>query len=72
MIAVIVKEKDSNEISQLVKDLKDKGYKINVDFDFAYSPGNWTPITGTIVRQTKFTFYNEKLATWFILKYVHN
>ncbi len=68
MIVIIIKEKDSNEISQLVKELKNQGYKVGVDFDFAYSPGKYDyQIDLATPRQTKFTFYNEKLATFFSL-----
>ena len=68
-IVVIVKEKDANEISQLVKDLKQQGLIINVDFDFEYSPGRWDEMVGTIPRQTKFTFYNKELGLLFALKW---
>jgi hypothetical protein len=66
----IVKHKDSNEISQLVSEIKKQGYNIGKDFDFAYSPGRWDYMTGEVPRQTKFTFYNSKLATWFSLKWL--
>lgn len=69
MIVLIIKELDSNEISQLVRTLKEQGYKVGIDFDFEYSPGRWDPMTGTIPRQTKFTFYNEKLATYVSLRW---
>jgi hypothetical protein len=70
MTVIILKEKNSSEISQLVHELKNTGYKLGVDFDFEYSPGRWTYESGHIPRQTKFTFYNSKLATWFSLKWV--
>lgn len=70
MITIVVKELDSNAISQLVKDLKKEGYQIGKDFDFEYSPGKFDWSTQEqIVRQTKFTFYNAKLATWFALRW---
>ena len=70
MISVTIYGKDTNEISALVKSLKEKGYKTGVDFDFEYKPGrfDWEMVT-QIPRQTDFTFYNEKLGTWFILIY---
>lgn len=67
-IIVIIKHKDANEISQMVRDLKSQGYRLGIDFDFAYSPGNWDPMTGNIPRQTKFIFYNEHLGFIFQLK----
>lgn len=69
MIDIIIEELDSNEISAIVKQLKEQGYKTGVDFDFAYSPGRWDMMIGIVPRQTKFTFYNSKLATWFALKW---
>ena len=69
MIVIVVKELDSNEISQLVKTLKSQGYKVGQDFDFEYSAGTWDPMKGTIPRQTKFTCYNEKLATYIRLRW---
>ena len=70
MTVIIIKDLNSNEISQLVTDLKNEGYKVSIDFDFEYSPRKWDSMTGQIPRQTKFTFYNEKLATWFGLKHI--
>lgn len=67
---LVVYHKDSTEISQIVRNLKNDGYKVGVDFDFEYSSGKWDSFTGKdIPRQTKFTFYNKKLATWMVLKY---
>lgn len=68
-VTYILLHKDSSEISRIVKELKDTGFKIGVDFDFAYSPGRWDEMVGEIPKQTEFTFYNEKLATWSILKW---
>lgn len=39
MFIIIIKEKPSNEISDLVSTLKNKGLQIGVDFDFEYSSG---------------------------------
>lgn len=70
MTVVILYEKDSNEISTIVKQLKDKGYKINIDFDFEYSTGKYDWINlENIPKQTKFIFYNEPLGTWFALMF---
>lgn len=70
MIIIILKDKDSHEISTIVHSLKDKGLKVGVDFDFEYSSGkfDWNTMIN-IPRQTKFTFYNEKEGTWFALKW---
>jgi hypothetical protein len=71
LIVTIVYELDSNQISQIVKDLKNHGYIVGVDFDFEYSAGRFDWQTSTsIPKQTKFTFYNETLGTFFYLKYI--
>lgn len=69
-VEIILYNLDSNEISTIVRDLKDKGYKTGIDFDFAYSTGRYDYNTDeNIPRQTLFTIYNEKLATWLALKW---
>ncbi len=71
MIVIIVPNLDSNEISQLVRELKSQGYVVGKDFDFAYSPGKYDYDTReNIPRQTKFTFYNEAMSSYFSLKYL--
>lgn len=71
MFVVIVKEKNSDEISNVVKVLKNKGLQIGVDFDFEYTPGSWDWQTTTVIpRQTKFTFYNEEQGIIFALEYL--
>lgn len=71
MIVIIVPNLDSNEISQLVRELKSQGYVVGKDFDFAYSSGkyDWDKLE-SVSRQTKFTFYNEAMASYFSLKYL--
>jgi hypothetical protein len=71
MFSVIIKNKDSNEISRLVKELKDSGLTVGVDFDFMYSTGkyDWEMQT-EIPRQTEFVFYNEQVGLIFSLKYL--
>ena len=69
MSVIILKFKDSNEISNIVYELKLKGLQVGKDFDFEYHPGRWDMMTGDIPRYTKFTFYNEKEGTWFALKW---
>lgn len=67
---VVIKEKNSNEISDIVRDLKLKSYKIGIDFDFEYSAGRYDYSTGKdIPRQTKFTFYDTKLGILFALRW---
>lgn len=71
MITVIVKDKPVTDILDIVKALKQQGLTIGKDFDFAYQPPEYDYMNGdTSPRQTKFTFYDKKLATWFVLKWV--
>ncbi len=55
----------------IVKDLRQQGLIQGHDFDFAFSQAKynndgWEAVTP---RQTVFTFYSEKYATLFALKY---
>lgn len=70
MVEVIIQHKSSNQISEIVSELKDLGYRVRIDFDFEYSTGkfDWSTMVD-VPRQTKFTFYNEPVASWFALKY---
>jgi len=69
-VEIILYNLDSNAISAIVGDLKDKGYKTGIDFDFAYSTGRYDYNTHeNIPRQTVFKLYNEKLATWLAIKW---
>ena len=47
--------------------LRDRNYKQGVDFDFAYHPAQWDPFVGDVSKYTEFTFYDESVATWFML-----
>jgi hypothetical protein len=39
------------------------------DFDFAFHRTRWDPMIGDVKGFTNFTFYEEKLATLFALRY---
>lgn len=69
-IEYILYDRDHNEISAIVAELKANGYRVNHDFDFAYHPGqyNWSTLE-QIPRKTVFTFYNEELALWCTLRW---
>lgn len=71
MVVITVTEKDSNEISQLVRELKDSGLKVGIDFDFEFSTGRYDWSTHEHVpRQTKFTFYHDEIAVLFALRWL--
>jgi hypothetical protein len=71
MIEVKLPHRDPNNIMEIVRLLRDKGLKQGKDFDFAYNQATYDPITGHHVtdRYTSFYFYDEKWATWLLLKY---
>lgn len=69
-IVIVLYDKDSSEISILLKDLASMGWLAQKDFDFAYTPGKFDWVeTKQLPRKTTFTFYNSKAAVWFSLKY---
>jgi hypothetical protein len=49
--------------------MRDYGWRQNVDFDFAFHNSHWDAMVGEQETYTDFTFYEEKLATMFILKW---
>lgn len=70
MTEILLLEKSSAEISVIVAELKAAGLKTGVDFDFAYQSGkyDWANLTRQ-PRQTLFTFYNDREAILFSLKW---
>jgi hypothetical protein len=69
MIEVKLNGLSSQEVMGIVYEMREAGYKQSIDFDFEFYQSRWDEMIGEIPRQTKFTFYNEKYATMFILKY---
>ena len=70
-VEVIVYDRNPMEITEIVRDLKQQGYQLNIDFDYAYHPPKWDTFghEAPTRRFTVFTFYAEKYATLFALKY---
>ena len=69
MITVNLKRIDVNRVMDIVRELRDMGWIQGRDFDFAYNQSRWDEMIGEIPKQTMFTFYNEKYASFFLLKY---
>jgi hypothetical protein len=69
---VILEHKGAGEVMEIVKELRNQGCMQGVDFDFAYQPEEWDGFRMEPVkaRHTTFTFYTNKWATWFTLKYL--
>jgi hypothetical protein len=63
--------KTSVEMSDIVRELKNSGLVVGVDFDFMYSSGyfDWKTLTH-VPRKTKFIFYNEVYGHFFLLKWM--
>ena len=68
MTVIKLLDKDPNEILDIVKELRASGMVQGKDFDFAFYQNRWDPMIGDVKGFTNFTFYEEKLATWFALK----
>ena len=70
-VEVIVYDRTPTAIIEIVNELREQGYEQYKDFNFEYHPstqdtfGHEAPTR----RYTVFTFYTEKYATFFALKY---
>lgn len=72
MTDITIKNIFPNDLLELVRQVKKKGYIQGVDFDFSYNPPKFDNFSGESVyeRTAIFTFYKEELATWFSLTYL--
>ena len=68
-VNIVIDYKDPNQILDIVKELRASGLSQGVHFDFAYNQSRWDEMIGEIPTHTTFTFYTEKYATLFALKY---
>ena len=69
MTVIKISDKDPNEVIEIVKTMRASGLVQGKDFDFAFYQTRWDPMIGDVKGFTNFTFYEEKLATWFSLRY---
>jgi hypothetical protein len=69
MVQIRIYKKDAGKIMDIVGELRAKGWVQSVDFDFAFNQSSWDAMIGEISKFTVFTFYTEKYATMFALKY---
>ncbi len=69
MIKVVIENKHPVEVLGMVYDLRTQGLQQGKDFDFAFHQSRWDEMIGDVPRRTVFTFYAEKYATLFTLKY---
>jgi hypothetical protein len=69
MTVIKILDKDPNEVIEIVKAMRTNGMIQGKDFDFAFYQSRWDPMIGDVKGFTNFIFYEEKLATWFSLRY---
>lgn len=69
---IILEQRDVNDIMDIVRGLRSSGCVQGKDFDFSYNKAEVDESNFVTIRpkHTKFTFYTDKWATWFTLKYV--
>ena len=68
-VNVTIRNCDANEILYIVFRLRADGLMQGKDYDFAYHQSRWDEMIGEIPRSAIFTFYEEKYASLFSLKY---
>ena len=69
MIKITIRDKDPTEIMEIVRNRRTQGLVQGINFDFAYNQSKWDDMIGEIPKHTIFTFYQDKDATLFALKY---
>ena len=69
MISVTLKNIDPNRVMDIVRELRQQGLVQSKDFDFAYYQSRWDEMIGEIPTSAVFSFYTEKYATLFAIKY---
>jgi hypothetical protein len=60
----------ASKIIDIVHQMRSLGWVQGQDFDFAFHQPRWDDMIGEIPNSTVFTFYDEKYATMFILKFL--
>lgn len=70
MIKVVLVGLDSNQISALIKELREAGYRVGHDFNFEFSTGRYDWVGAKpIPPQTVFYWSNQAGGTWFALRW---
>jgi len=68
MNEVRIEHEKPMSIMAIVAEMREQGYIQRRDFDFAFYPAVFNSET-QIPRHTIFTFYDDRIASWFALKY---
>jgi hypothetical protein len=66
---ITIRDTDAGRTMEIVRELRTVGLVQGTDFDFSYYQSRWDEMIGEIPTTTIFTFYTEKWASWFALKY---
>ena len=69
MIEVKIPNKTVDAVMTIVRELRAQGLVQGIDFDFAYHQSKWDNMIGNNPTYSIFTFYEDKTALLFILKY---
>lgn len=71
MIEVKLNVDTSTQVTEIVNELKNKGYILHADFDFMYRPPKYDDMNCQLLytKHILFRFYKDELATWFTLAY---
>jgi hypothetical protein len=69
MIKITLHRKNVGEVMDILYSLREMGWVQGQDFDFAFNQSKWDDMIGEIPKYTEFTFYTEKYASFFSLKY---
>lgn len=71
MTEIKILHKSANEIMEIVKEVRAMGLVQGKDFNFAFYQATWNDSTFEAVspKHTIFTFYEERWATLFSLKW---
>ena len=72
MGTVTLYNKTSAEISQIIRELKEKGLVANEHYEFRFFPSVWEqelPHRLEEEKKTEFTFKENKYATWLLMKW---
>jgi hypothetical protein len=71
LLNVRLERDNPNEIIEIVRELRFRGYVQGTDFDFKFVPIQIDPESYQTInkKHTMFIFYREELASWFTLLY---
>lgn len=70
VISITVHNRSPSDVLDMVRELRAQGLTQGTDFDFAYNQSKWDDMIGEIPKSAIFSFYTEKYATLFAIKYI--